>query len=59
MAYLNKGFLKRARRDEHIRNEVNKRMKQKETKLNAEEFAKEYARQYAKVVAEKSPKSNK
>jgi hypothetical protein len=34
-------------------------MKQKETKLNAEEFAREYARQYAKVVAEKSHKSNK
>lgn len=59
MAYLNKGFIKRSRQEEHLRNEVNKRMKQKETKLNAEEFAREYSRQYAKVVAEKSHKSNK
>lgn len=59
MAYLNKGFIKRSRQEEHLRNEVNKRMKQKETKLNAEEFAKEYARQYAKVVAEKSHKNKK
>lgn len=59
MAYLNKGFIKRSRQEEHLRNEVNKRMKQKETKLNAEEFAREYSRQYAKVVAEKTYKGNK
>jgi hypothetical protein len=59
MGYLNKGNIKRAGSEDKIKREVNRRMKDKKSRLDAKEYAREYARTWAKVVAEGSNTNKK